>query len=60
MRPKRGPRPSSVVCPLCQAPIGRSCVQDIWTPPRGGNTRPPHKERLALIGRAPENEGGDT
>lgn len=42
----RTPRPSSVSCPVCKAPVGRACVQDVWIPPLGGNTRSKsHPER---------------
>lgn len=41
---------SAVVCPTCNAPVGRACVHGTWRPPLGGNTTSkPHPARVAAM-----------
>lgn len=53
------PRPSSVVCPTCGAPVNRACVVSMWKPGVGGNTlgrTHPARRALALASVVPEAE----
>jgi hypothetical protein len=46
---KRGPRPSSVVCPICKAPLNRACVDQRGGPGRGNSVATHSERRVAAL-----------